>query len=82
MAAAFAIVVGLALQPLLTHAAVAGVLLVLALVVAILVAVRPANHQRASLRRLGNTFEALAVIALLPVLLGVFGIYADLVKAF
>ena len=82
MADAIALIVGLALQPLLAPATTAGILLGLALLVAIMAAIRPANHQRASLRRVGNTIEALAVIALLPVLIGVFGIYTDLIQAF
>jgi type VII secretion integral membrane protein EccD len=82
IADAVAVVAGLALQPLLTPATTAGILFGLALVVAIMAAARPANHQRASLRRVGNTIEALAVIALLPVLIGVFGIYTDLIGAF
>lgn len=44
--------------------------------------VDPVAHQRASLRRVGNAVEALGVVALLPVLLGVFGVYADLLGAF
>ena len=45
-------------------------------------AVDPVAHQRASLRRFGNTVEALSVVALLPVLVGVFGFYAELLAAF
>jgi hypothetical protein len=48
----------------------------------LLVGVRPAAHQRARLRRIGNLLEALAVIALLPLLLGVFAIYTDLLGTF
>jgi hypothetical protein len=48
----------------------------------LLIGVRPAAHQRARLRRLGNLLEALAVIALLPLLLGVFAVYADLLGTF
>jgi hypothetical protein len=48
----------------------------------LLVGVRPAAHQRARLRRIGNLLEALAVIALLPLLLGVFAVYADLLGTF
>jgi hypothetical protein len=47
-----------------------------------LVGAKPASHQRARLRRLGNMLEALAVIALIPVLLGVFDVYADLLGTF
>ena len=44
--------------------------------------VDPVAHQRASLRRFGNTVEALGVVALLPVLVGVFGVYGELLAAF
>lgn len=57
-------------------------LAVAALVVAVGVGARPAEHQRARLRRLGNLAEAVGVIALLPLLLGVFGVFADLLGAF
>lgn len=57
-------------------------LAVAALVVGVGVGVRPAAHHRARLRRLGNLAEAVAVIALLPLLLGVFGVFADLLGAF
>jgi hypothetical protein len=50
--------------------------------VVIMVLARPAAHQRAFLRRVGNAFEALAVIALIPLLLGMFGIFSDLLRAF
>ena len=43
---------------------------------------RPAEHQRARLRRIGNLVEAVLVIALIPLVLGVFGVYADLLGAF
>jgi type VII secretion integral membrane protein EccD len=82
LADAVGLMVGLSRQSLLTPATLAGILFALALVVAIVVASRPAAHQRASLRRFGNTIEALAVIALLPVLLGVFDIYTQLLAAF
>jgi hypothetical protein len=61
----------------------AAVILVgISVLVAIMVLARPAAHQRAFLRRIGNAFEALAVIALIPLLLGMFGIFGDLLKAF
>ncbi|ROQ40753.1 type VII secretion integral membrane protein EccD [Frondihabitans sp. PhB188] len=53
-----------------------------ALVVALLVIARPAIHQRASLRRLGNVVESLAVIALVPLALGAFGVFGQLLGAF
>jgi hypothetical protein len=48
----------------------------------VMVLARPAAHQRAFLRRIGNFVEALAVIALIPLLLGMFGVFADLLRAF
>lgn len=53
-----------------------------AIAVAAAAIVRPAPHVRAHLRRIGNTLETLAVVALLPLLLGVAGIYADLLGLF
>jgi hypothetical protein len=50
--------------------------------VLIMVLARPAPHQRAFLRRIGNVIEALSVIALIPLLLGMFGIFSDLLGAF
>jgi hypothetical protein len=47
-----------------------------------MVVARPASHQRAYLRRVGNAVEALAVIALIPLLLGMFGVFSDLLQAF
>lgn len=45
-----------------------------------LVQLRP--HQRARLRGLGNLLETLSVVALLPLLLGGFGLYAELLALF
>lgn len=42
----------------------------------------PAEHVRARLRRIGDLLESAAVIALLPVVLGVFGVYSRLLEAF
>ncbi|TFC95938.1 MULTISPECIES: EsaB/YukD family protein [Cryobacterium] len=60
----------------------AAVLAVLALVGALAVGVDPSAHSRASLRRFGNFVEGLAVVALLPLLLGVFAVYAQLLGTF
>ena len=46
------------------------------------VALHPPAHTRARLRRAGNTIEMFAVVALLPVTLGVFGVYPDLLGTF
>jgi len=63
-------------------ALVVGAALAFAIVAATLGGVRTSNQQRARLRRLGDTLEQLAVLAVLPLLLGVFGVYADLLGAF
>jgi type VII secretion integral membrane protein EccD len=77
-----ALVAGLVRQPRLSDLLVAGVLTAVALLVVILVVARPPAHQRAFWRRAGNLVELLAVIALIPLLLGLFGVFADLLGAF
>lgn len=57
-------------------------LVVLAVIVAVSAGIEPAQHHRARLRRLGNLVEAIAVIALPVLLLGAFGVFADLLGAF
>jgi type VII secretion integral membrane protein EccD len=47
-----------------------------------LAAVRPAEHLRVRARRLGTLGESLAVVALLPVVVGVFGVYGRLLDTF
>ncbi|MGW2317384.1 type VII secretion integral membrane protein EccD [Streptomyces sp. NPDC001680] len=59
--------------------AVLGVLVVLSLGV---LAVQPAEHARVRLRRAGDVVESFGVIALLPLVLGVFGVYARLLGTF
>jgi len=81
-AAGIVVLAGITGSPMLPRGAEVPLLAGAALVTAVLVGVRPAQHQRASLRRLGNFMEALAVIALLPLLLGVFDVYTDLLGAF
>jgi type VII secretion integral membrane protein EccD len=82
----FAVLVGLLAgvlgQSRLSEPLVAVILIAVAVLVVIMVMARPAAHQRAFLRRVGNAFEALAVIALIPLLLGMFGIFRDLLRAF
>jgi type VII secretion integral membrane protein EccD len=73
---------GLLGQPGLRSALVAAVLAGIVVLVVIMVLARPAAHQRASLRRVGNAIEALAMIALIPLLLAMFGIFRDLLRAF
>ncbi|TDN91330.1 EsaB/YukD family protein [Microbacterium sp. BK668] len=53
-----------------------------AIVLGAAVLARPAPHQRARLRGAGNVIETLAVVALLPLLLGALGIYAELLGMF
>ena len=81
-AALIAAVCGLLLQPAIEPRLALIATLTLATIVAITVAVNPAPHQRAALRRLGNAIETIAVISLFPLLLGAFGIYTDLLGAF
>jgi type VII secretion integral membrane protein EccD len=49
---------------------------------AVLATVRPVAHVRVRLRRLGNALELLAMVAVVPLLLGLFGLYADLLETF
>ena len=69
-------------QSRLSEPLVAVILIAIVVLVVIMVLARPAAHQRAFLRRVGNAFEALAVIALIPLLLGMFGIFSDLLREF
>jgi len=82
----FAVLVGLLAgvlgQSWLSELLVAVILIAIAVLVVIMVLARPAAHQRAFLRRVGNGFEAVVVIALIPLLLGMFGIFSDLLRAF
>ena len=73
---------GLLGQPQLGGPLLAAILAGIAVLVVIMVLARPAPHQRAFLRRIGNVVEALAVIALIPLLLGMFGVFSDLLGAF
>ena len=82
----FAVLVGLLAgvlgQSRLSEPLVAVILIAIAVLVVIMVMTRPAAHQRAFLRRVGNAFEAVVLIALIPLLLGMFGIFSDLLRAF
>ena len=82
----FAVLVGLLAgvlgQSRLSEPLVAVILIAIAVLVVIMVLARPAAHQRAFLRRVGNGFEAVVVIALIPLLLGMSGIFSDLLRAF
>jgi type VII secretion integral membrane protein EccD len=77
-----ALLAGLVAQPRFSDGLVALVLAVVAVLVVVLVVARPPAHQRAFWRRTGNVVELLAVVALVPLLLGVFGVFADLLGAF
>ena len=74
--------IGLIGQPRLAPPELAMIFVGVAALAVVMVLARPAAHQRAFLRRIGNFVEALAVIALIPLLLGMFGVFADLLRAF
>jgi ESX secretion system protein EccD len=48
----------------------------------VLTLARPPAHTRAALRQLGDALETVAVVAMVPLLLGLFGVYSDLLGAF
>lgn len=77
-----ALLAGLVRQPRLSDVLVAVALVAVAVVVVVLVVARPPAHQRAFWRRTGNLVELLGVLALIPLLLGVFGVFGDLLGAF
>ncbi|MDO0937153.1 type VII secretion integral membrane protein EccD [Streptomyces sp. DG2A-72] len=67
------------------HAAVAGpvaALGFLAVVPLLVLAVEPAEHVRVRLRRAGDVLESAAVIALFPLVIGMFGVYGRLLDTF
>jgi hypothetical protein len=53
-----------------------------AALIAVTVLIRPRAHVRARLRGLGNILETLTMVALLPLLLGALGVYAELLGMF
>jgi len=57
-------------------------LAVLAVIIAVAAGSQPAAHQQARMRRWANLLETVSVIALPVLLLGAFGIFADLLGAF
>ncbi|MGW4020918.1 type VII secretion integral membrane protein EccD [Streptomyces sp. NPDC005009] len=63
-------------------AAAPAVLVVLAVLPLLVLAVQPAEHVRVRLRRAGDLLESVGVIALLPLLVGVFGVYGRLLDTF
>ncbi|MGW7660942.1 type VII secretion integral membrane protein EccD [Streptomyces sp. NPDC054756] len=54
----------------------------LAIVPLVVLSVKPAEHVRVRLRRLGDVLESTAVIAMLPLVIGVFGVYGRLLGTF
>lgn len=63
-------------------ALVAVVAAVGGLTAAVTAGLTPSGQQRARLRRLGDRVELLAVLAVVPLLLGVFGVYGSLLEVF
>ncbi|MGW0559656.1 type VII secretion integral membrane protein EccD [Streptomyces sp. NPDC003016] len=59
-----------------------AVLVVLAVVPLAVLSVQPAEHVRIRLRRFGDALESVGVIALFPLVLGVFGVYGRLLGTF
>ncbi|NBE53824.1 type VII secretion integral membrane protein EccD [Streptomyces boluensis] len=59
-----------------------AVLAALSLVALLVLVVQPAEHVRVRLRRLGDVLESVGVIALVPLALGVFGVYGRLLDTF
>ena len=69
----------------LEHTGTAGpvaVLALLAVVPLVVLSVEPAEHVRVRLRRIGDALESVAVIAMLPLVIGVFGVYGRLLGTF
>ncbi|QKG23452.1 EsaB/YukD family protein [Actinomadura verrucosospora] len=60
----------------------AGMLAVLAVLPLTVLTASPAEHVRARLRRITNRLEAVAVVALIPVALGTFGVFTRLLHTF
>ncbi|MBT3151114.1 type VII secretion integral membrane protein EccD [Streptomyces sp. CHD11] len=63
-------------------AAPLAVLVALAVLPLAVLAVEPAEHVRVRLRRAGDLLESVGVITLLPLLVGVFGVYGRLLDTF
>ncbi|WP_369216039.1 type VII secretion integral membrane protein EccD [Streptomyces flavofungini] len=84
LSAAAAVVVAL-LVVWLGQAAAVGpltVLVVLALAPLAVLATEPAEHVRVRLRRTGDVLESVGVIAMLPLVIGAFGVYGRLLDTF
>ncbi|GGQ71361.1 type VII secretion integral membrane protein EccD [Couchioplanes azureus] len=66
-------------------AAPAGALAVAAAALAVpvvVLVVDPPEHTRARVRRIGDLLESAAVVAMVPVVLGIFGVYSRLIEVF
>ncbi|MEO5534199.1 MAG: EsaB/YukD family protein [Pseudolysinimonas sp.] len=74
--------VGLWFDPAIPDVARLLILVGIGLVVAALAIVAPTAHGLIRLRRAGDTLESLATVAVIPCLLGVFGVYAFLLGVF
>lgn len=59
-----------------------ALLVALALIPLVVLAVQPAEHVRVRLRRVGDVLESVGVISLLPLVIGVFGVYGRLLDTF
>ncbi|MGP3927875.1 type VII secretion integral membrane protein EccD [Streptomyces sp. 8N616] len=59
-----------------------AVLVALAVIPLVVLAVQPAEHVRVRLRRMGDVAESIGVIALFPLVIGVFGVYGRLLGTF
>ncbi|MEU9102370.1 type VII secretion integral membrane protein EccD [Streptomyces sp. NPDC048361] len=59
-----------------------ALLVVLAVAPVAVLVIQPADHVRVRLRRFGDALESLGVIALFPLVLGVFGVYGRLLGTF
>ncbi len=81
-ASAAAVVIALFTQTVLDPVSTVAVVAVLTVLVALLGAAAPAAHVRARLRKLGDICEMLAAISTIPLILGGFGLYADLLGTF
>ncbi|WP_200259342.1 EsaB/YukD family protein [Streptomyces sp. HSG2] len=69
----------------LEHGGTTGPLVALGVLTAgpvVVLAVEPAEHVRVRLRRAGDFLESIGVIALFPLVLGVFGVYGRLLDTF
>ncbi|MFE2485346.1 type VII secretion integral membrane protein EccD [Streptomyces mirabilis] len=59
-----------------------ALLVTLAVLPLLVLAVQPAEHVRIRLRRFGDVLESVGVIALLPLVIGTFGVYGRLLDTF